>query len=261
MNELIKKEDGKYKVYEELLIKRDQLIKDAGAIHTIYLKEFGELLLESFELKIECIKKKKMISYCQAALNRGESIDVQKMNNMIDTSMALYNLQLKEMAAKKEIADKAKNVPSYQAERAKRIYKRLAKMLHPDINPNVVDNKELSDLWDRIYIAYNCNDDEELDNLEILVRKALKDNGEVIENVEIDNLEERISKLEYEINNILTTEPYIYSDLLSSEDKVIARKEELNREIAEFKNYSAELSEILQIILSGGGATLTWIQD
>lgn len=261
MNELILKEDGKYKVYEELLLKRDQLNKDAGTIYAIYLKEFGELLLENFELKIECIKKKKMITYCQAALNRGESIDVQKMNNKIDTSMALYNLQLKEMAAKKEIADKAKTVPAYQAEKAKRIYKRLAKMLHPDINPNVAGNEELGDLWDRIYVAYNCNDDEELDNLEILVRKVLKDDGEAIGNVEIDNLEERISKLEYEINNILTTEPYIYSDLLSSEDKVIARKEELNNEIAEFKKYSAELSEVLQIILSGGGATLTWIQD
>ena len=68
MDELIKKENGKYKKYEELLLKRDQLNKEAGAIHTLYIKEFGELLLEDFELKVECIKKKKQISYCQAAI-------------------------------------------------------------------------------------------------------------------------------------------------------------------------------------------------
>ena len=41
MDELIKKENGKYKKYEELLLKRDQLNKEAGAIHTLYIKEFA----------------------------------------------------------------------------------------------------------------------------------------------------------------------------------------------------------------------------
>ena len=64
MDDLIKMNDGQYQKYEELLLKRDQLNKDAGSIHTAYMKEFGELLLENFELKIDCIKKKKMIAYC-----------------------------------------------------------------------------------------------------------------------------------------------------------------------------------------------------
>ena len=259
MDELIKKENGKYKKYEELLLKRDQLNKEAGAIHTLYIKEFGELLLEDFELKIECIKKKKQISYCQAAINRGETINVQEMNNAIDQSMALYNLQLKEMIANKNAADKSKTSPSYKVERAKRIYRRLAKTVHPDIYPLTNDNEELRDLWDRIVIAYNCNDDEELDNLEILVSKILKENGDVVGNVEIDDINERIKKLEYEINEIITTEPYTYMEILFTEDKVNEKKEILKNEIEEYKKYSSELSEMIQKILSEGGATLTWI--
>jgi iron-sulfur cluster repair protein YtfE (RIC family) len=163
------------------------------------------------------------------------------------------------MIANQDAADKSKTSPSYKVERAKRIYRRLAKTIHPDINPLTNDNEELRDLWDRIVIAYNCNDDEELDNLEILVRKILKENGDAVGNVEIDDIDERIKKLEYEINEIITTEPYTYMDILFTEDKVNEKKEALKKEIEEYKKYSSELSEMLQKILSEGGATLTWI--
>ena len=52
MGELIVKDAGKYKKYEELLLKRDQLNKEAGSLNTAYVKEFGELLLKDFELKV-----------------------------------------------------------------------------------------------------------------------------------------------------------------------------------------------------------------
>ena len=261
MDELIKKNDGQYGKYEELLLKRDQFLKEAGSVHTAYMKEFGELLLKNFELKIDCIKKKKMISYCQAALNRGGVIDVNDMNRQIEQSMALYNMQLKEMMADKANADKANSSPSYKVERAKRIYRRLAKTIHPDINPLTMDNEELRELWDRIVIAYKCNDDDELDNLEVLVRKVLKENGAEVSTPHIDNIDERIANLEAEINGIITTEPYTYMELLSSQDKIDNKKAELGKEIEEYEKYAKELEEVLRKILYEGGAPLTWIQD
>jgi hypothetical protein len=260
MDEMIKKNNGQYNTYEELLVKRDQLTKEAGSIYTSYMKEFGELLLENFELKIECIKKKKMIAYCQAALNHGDVIDVNDMNAQIDKSMALYNMQLKEMMSDKNNADKSTTSPQYKIDRAKRIYRRLVKSIHPDINPLTSENDELRELWERIVIAYRCNDDDELNNLEVLVRKVLKENGETVATPIIDNLDERIANLETEINDIITTEPYTHLDLLSSPEKVQLKKHELNKEIEEYKKYSQELTKILENILSEGGATLTWIQ-
>ena len=47
--------------YGELLVKRDQYLKEAGSFLTVYTAEFGDLLTANFELKIECIKKKKTI--------------------------------------------------------------------------------------------------------------------------------------------------------------------------------------------------------
>ena len=261
MGDLIIREDGKYKKYETLLLKRDQLQKEACSIHVSYVKEFGDLLLESFELKVDCIKKRKMIAFCLAAVNHGETIDVKEMNRQIEREMAMYNQQLKDMAADKKEADKAKTCPEYKVQRAKRIYHRIAKMIHPDINPKAAENEQICELWNRVVIAYQCNDDEELDNLEILIRKVLKDNGELVTGVTIDHIDERIDRLEEEINMILATEPYIWRDLLESEEKVAAQKEEIRNEIAEYKKYSEELAKILQDILAGGGVPITWIQD
>lgn len=261
MSDLIVRDDGKYKKYEELLLRRDQLYKEAGSIHVSYVKEFGDLLIQDFEIKVECIKKRKMIAYCIGAVNHGQAIDVQDMNRKIEHEMASFNEHLKQMAEEKDIADKSKVSPSYKVEKAKRIYRRLAKLIHPDINPVAAKNEQIRELWERIVISYHCNDDVELDNLEILVRKALKDNGSLVENIEIDDIEERISRIEEEINTIIVTEPYKWSEILSSPEKISAKKQDITREIEAGKKISEELSKILQDIISGGGVPITWIQE
>ena len=258
MDELIRKDQGLYKKYEELLLKRDQLYREAGSISTAYIREFGALMIEDFELKVECIKKKKMIAYCQAAVNRGQAIDVESMKKEIEMSMKLYTMQLQKMLEDKKRADKASKSPLYRIERAKRIYRRLAKLVHPDLNPKTEEDQELSDLWNRIVIAYNCNDDKELENLEILVLAYLKKAGIPTETPDIENLEERIEKLEMEINQILTTEPYIYKEFFESKERIAARKAELREEIEDYREYSESLSEMLLYLMCEEGTVFTW---
>lgn len=261
MDELIIREDGKYKTYEELLLRRDQLHKEAASIHVAYVKEFGELLLKDFELKLECIKKRKMIAYCLSRVNRGLAIDVQEMNSRIERELALYNLELKQMAEQKSEADKAKTCPAYKVQKAKRIYRRIAKMIHPDINPAAAADETVRELWERVVIAYHCNDDIELDNLEILVRRALKENGAVASGISVDDLDDRIARLEDEINSILTSEPYVWHELLESPDSIENKKQQLRKAIAESISYSEELSLMLKEIIAEGGVPIAWIED
>ena len=261
MGELLIKEDGRYKEYEGLLLERDQFMKEACSIHVSYVKEFGELLLESFELKVDCIKKRKMIAFCLAAVNHGKPVDVKAMNEHIETEMAAYTTQLKDMAEDKKKADEAKVCPEYKAKKCKRIYHRLAKIIHPDINPKAAENEKIAELWNRVAIAYQCNDDVELDNLEILIRKVLKDNGDLVAGVTIDNIDERIDRLKEEINEIITTEPYSWKKILSSDKKTAELKEDIRKEIEDYKKISEDLAKVLQDILSGGGVPLTWIQE
>ena len=54
-------DQARYEEYAELLVRRDQLFKEAESYMTSYTAEFGDLITANFELKIECIKKKKII--------------------------------------------------------------------------------------------------------------------------------------------------------------------------------------------------------
>ena len=59
-------------------------------ITTSFTKEFGDMITANFELKIECIKKKKTISYCRRRMNRGLTIDTTCMNAEIEMEMTRY---------------------------------------------------------------------------------------------------------------------------------------------------------------------------
>ncbi len=258
MDEMFRIRNDAYEIYEELLLKRDQLEREAGSIRTSYFKEFGDLITESFNLKIECIKKKKTIAYCQQAINRGGIIDMQIVNEAVEEDMELYNLELERLMNECKFAKESKFSSSEKAERARRIYRRIAKRIHPDIYPDVMEYEELIDLWQRTVAAYHMLDADELAEIEVLINRFLKDIGEGSITIDVPDIEDRIEILEQEINEILTTEPYTYTKLLEDEVAVSEKKSELRAEILEYERYSAELSEILNNLLAEGGATFIW---
>ena len=58
-----------------MLMRRDNLKKEAFIYQRNYVAEFGDLILEVFKKKVECIRKKKTIEYCQRSINHGKLID------------------------------------------------------------------------------------------------------------------------------------------------------------------------------------------
>ena len=51
--------DSQFDEYKSLILKRDDLKKKAFQYQEDYYREFGDLLKESFALKVECITLKK----------------------------------------------------------------------------------------------------------------------------------------------------------------------------------------------------------
>lgn len=258
MDEMFRIKRDSYEMYEELLLQRDQLEREASSIRISYMKEFGDLITEDFNLKVECIKKKKTISYCQQAINRGMVLDMQAINDAIAEDMELYYMELAKLSQECELAKSSKTSSSGKAERAKKIYRRIAKRIHPDIYPQTMEYEELIDLWERAFVAYHMLDADELADIEVLVNKFLKEIGEDSFEVDIPDLEDRIEKLEAEISEIITTEPYIFKDILEDELVVAEKKSDMKAEIIEYKRYLEELSEILNNLLAEGGATFIW---
>lgn len=244
--------------YEELLLRRDQLFRESGSYMTAYTQEFGDLITANFELKVECIKKKKTISYCRRRMNRGLAIDTTRMQAEIDQEMTLYYTQLKEMLDDTERAKKAGTISEYRLSRAKKIYRRLTKILHPDINKKTAENENLMVLWTRIAEAYQKSDVDELDDLEVLVRRAMEEMGDDSFELNLDDIETRIERVENQINEILTTEPYIYGEILCDEEKKQAYKDQLQAEHDDYEQYLESLTKALDEMLREGGVTLIW---
>lgn len=250
-------ENENYQQYEKLLFERDKYKKQAGEYLRDYIREFGELLTEVFRKKISCIEKKKMINYCQLRLNRGEMIDAQAMSEYIRREMEEYNEQLANMMHNNELCRKDVAISNSDVMQIKRIYRRIAKKIHPDIHPGTLDLPVLSDLWVEVTDAYERNDLKALEELEIQINSILRELGDDVPDAEIPDIEEKISALEAEIENILSTVPYQYKFLLEDEEKVQEYKEELQEELEEYTRYEKQLIEILKKYVAGG-AKFTW---
>ena len=248
--DIIKVAVGDYGRYEELLLQKEQLGKEAFTYQQDYINEFGELINEVFATKIECISLKKKIAYCQAVINRGESVDVSAMESYVSSQMSAYYKQLEDMIKAFGAASHRKPISISDSLEIKKIYRRIAKILHPDISPLTEQYPELYDLYQRVMLAYNCNDIEELRDLEVLINKALNNIGIDSLNINVPDIGEKILKLEKAINTILTTEPYTYKELLESPEKIYKKKTELSAELEEYKKYKSELEDHLNEIMA-----------
>ena len=251
--DLIKSTDSRYEEYENLLLERDQITKEAGQIWTVYLQLFGKLITDNYEEKLECIKCKKTIAYYQNALNHGGVVDSAAMEKYMEQEMAEYYANLRRMLKENEDANNAGTSTPYEVARAKTLYRRLAKLIHPDINPETDHSKELQELWQRILIAYHHNDVKELSELEVLVRKVLKELGSEDVKVDIPDIEEKIEALKSEIEGIKQTEPYSLRYLVEDAEAAEKKKTELREELETYQKYHKELNEVILKMLQTGG--------
>jgi len=257
VNNIVTEKKSSYLLYEELINKRDRYKKDAFQYERGYVREFGELILAVFNKKIECIEKKKVIDFCQKAINRDEPIDQDKLNAYIKEEMAEFTEKLHHMEEDYREAKSGGAISEKDYLEVKRIYHRIVKKIHPDINPEVAENEDLMDLWNRVVVAYNCNDLQALQELEFLVAQALRDTDIEVVEVEIPNIEEKIKALEEEIEHIISMVPYIYKFLLEDEDAISDKKLELSYELKEYEKYCEELDKVLEAFVISG-VTMLW---
>ncbi|MDO4489234.1 MAG: hypothetical protein Q4B67_09145 [Eubacteriales bacterium] len=246
-----------YNRYEELITRRDALKKAAYQFERAYNREFGELILEIFSLKLECIRKKKTIGFCQAAANMGRAVDRNELMAFLNREMEAMQTQLDCMIEDLEDARRGKVASPKLLMDVRKIYHRLVRRIHPDVNPLMEKSEELRELWQMAVAAYNCNDLNSLQEVEVLIEKVMEQLGGGNMVIDIPNIEEKIAALEDEIKRIRETEPYTYGELLDDVTATEAKRAELLKEKLSYEEYSTQLDEILNGLL-GEGVSLVW---
>ena len=244
MQNVIKVKNASYERYEELLLKKEMLKKEAEQYKIQYNEIFNVLNNDTYEAKMECVKKRKIVSYCQNLQSLGSKIIKKELDSFIDKAMKEYKDTLEYILNSDN--DKTKDLNGQHTKQIKTIYRQLARLVHPDMNSELKDDKTVQDLWNRTCIAYNCDNLEELVELEVLINKYLESINHTHIEIEIPNVDEKIFDLNREIEKIIHTNPYQYKYIISDRQIITKKKEELLKELSDYKRYLNELNKQIE---------------
>ncbi len=225
--------------FEKAVLEREDVRQKAKSILNTYMVYFGGLLKELYALKVECVKYKKQIAFCQARENEMKITSGYELECFIDNEMEPYVEQLNLMLESSDFH----TVDDEIVKACKKIYYKIAKWIHPDLNPKCMQFSEIRTLWDGVRKAYDNFELEELEKYDIAMESLLDKCGiKEIEKINGD-VEEKLKEVVEEINSIKNSKPYIYKEIVEDPSAVANKKEELNEQIKQYQEYLVDLKE------------------
>lgn len=263
-----------------------------------YNRRIGVLELTVLMKRIRVLQLRRLLEALQALLNRREQPDFLKEEEKSREESRAYEEDLKDRAEKirqeeeeesrrrkkrtdwenknrKERAeDRGKGSPDPErkriseeedapsgasfTERLKSLYRRIVKLLHPDMNPDVT--KEQQALFRDAVRAYKEEDIDRLQEISDLLDAQIfperaGDSPEDLAKLRKirDGLLSAIAALEAEIREIKETRPYLYKFFLEDEDAVKERRENLLALIRELDEQIGVLEKKLEDMKKKGG--------
>ena len=143
-----------------LLLERDELLYvECKNIEMIYMLKLGGLECRVFEVQCAMLRMKRKLELIQARRNRQERIDMEKIESVLDFEFTEFQKKLDEQLAKMNAAidrSRAKVLSEEESKELKRLYRRVIKALHPDLNPDLSDEKK--ELFFKAVRAYESGD-------------------------------------------------------------------------------------------------------
>jgi hypothetical protein len=238
----------------KLLTDKDCLLEwGKPQLEALYLTKIGRKQLELLELRLEVKRLKKMTELAVTCINRNESVDWEKIENVVDTSL---EKDYEEIFAAASRMAQANNLLSNLAspERSaelRKLYRRLAKELHPDVNPDLTENQRY--LWHAVRRAYEYGDLESLRALSIMAQDLDSHSDKLSMDdfqLQIELLKAGIEKLMAEIEQIHSEFPFNIKKDLYNEEWVKKQNEQTEILIKQASEQKAKYEERLDLLKS-----------
>lgn len=223
----------------QLIFQYDNLMSHVGPeIERQYVLEFGIFEYELYNLELKIDKLKRKLQLIQIEINHGNSIDLDKIEKILDEEFEEYEKQVQ--AQIDEIKSLEENTPEKLSEsdtkKLKKLYRMLVKKLHPDLNPN----QTFFEL-NLFYRAVYCFEHGDLKGLESVAAILPENAGE--ETTQIEDLKRLVQEYGDKIMDLKKKYPFNKKELLEDEESGQKYKdmlkeliEDRKRDIVELKN-------------------------
>lgn len=143
-----------------LLLERDELqFVICKNIETEYMLKLGSIEYRAYEAQCLSLRLKRKIELIQAKKNRQEKVIISAIEETLDIEFAEYQKRLDEQINKMNDAlkrSKAEVLTDEENKELKKLYRKIVKALHPDINPDV--SQAQVQLFDNAVSAYKNGD-------------------------------------------------------------------------------------------------------
>lgn len=240
----------------DLLSERDELtFVQCKNIEAKYMVVLGTLEIALFKIECKVLRAKRKLSMIQQKINRKETVNENDLDKLLDDEFEKYQQQLDEQIQKLNYAisyAKSEFLTDEEAKELKRIYYKVVKCLHPDLNPDLTSNEV--ELFYRAVAAYDAGD---IDTMRIIETTLINDvtsesTKDTIKGLlaERDFLLKMVKKVEAQITEIKNSFPYNAIEILEDESRLTEKKSEYEALIEQntelYKNYKDKINELLR---------------
>ena len=250
-DELLEQYDVLKTEYIKLLNDKDVLLNwGKPQLEALYATKIGVHQIEKLKQQLHIKALKRKIELVQSAISKGEEFNANEIELAVAAELANAELKIMGQVAALE---NAKNIltnlhsPERSAE-LRKIFKQLAKQLHPDANPQLT--AEQMDIWHLVKDAYETGDVEKLKALQVVYEKEINQLKNGLDELTEDELSlrnnaltEGIRLLNEELKNIRSQFPFTIEQQIKDEEWVAAEVAGLQKELAQLKEYENELQQ------------------
>ena len=239
-----------------LLLERDELrFTICKNIETEYMLKLGGIEYKAYEAQCAALRLKRKIELIQAKKNRQEKVIISAIEETLDSEFAEYQKQLNEQIDKMNDAlkrSKAEVLSNEDNKKFKKLYRKIVKALHPDINPDVSEAQV--QLFDNAVSAYKNGD---LNTLKII--GEMVGNSPLPEqhkdaltqlNEEKERLQNLLKVIRDSIEQIKSKYPYTMKEIIEDEEQTEQKKKELENILSQYNElisiYKAKIEEMIR---------------